>query len=227
MQIWRLEDRRDPLGIGGATDADGAACVRLRRAHVLGEHSSEEDGVPNALFSGWLEGSDLGDGVFAPDHRLWGPQPWAEFEAALARLAPRGGPEVWIRPHARHVLSDAQRCLTAARGWEERGLAARLLLEPAMLLTEAMLSHAEDHLERIFDTLGDSPRLAAVLLTGAEAVEADSEGERSVELRPCPLGRGLIDGSVLARCWKRSGASARPVILRGEEFDRGRGLLEA
>lgn len=116
---------------------------------------------PVIVWSGWL-----GDNPFAADPRAWGGEAERALDAVVQQCAAGpNAPELWLRPHARHVLGDAHR---VARFLERnRGLNVGLALDPLALLEDSMLPKAEDHLERIFQRL--APIAAAYWLGRAFA----------------------------------------------------------
>ncbi|HRQ74024.1 MAG TPA: hypothetical protein PLU35_13440 [Phycisphaerales bacterium] len=131
--------------------------------------------------------------------RTWSRQSWATLSRFCAEVAKSGLP-LWLLPAAGDVLSDAPR--TAAFMAEHPGLG--FVLEPAALLTPAMLDHADDHLHRFAHSLGHHPACAAIFISDAK-VSAGS-------LVRCPVGRGAIS----ARCLAVFVAACRadlPVVL--------------
>jgi len=132
----------------------------------------------------------LGAGLFEVHLPTWGPEAWA----ALGRWCDGvrseldgAGRRVLLRPHARHVLSDVQRCV---RFFDERaGQPFGLALEPSALFEPSMLETADDHLTRIFTFLG--PRAAVLIRTDA-APGVDAADPMS---RP-PLGKGVLNAAL-------------------------------
>jgi len=134
------------------------------------------------LWSGWVERGSLdaaaSEGPSSDAQAImgaWSPACWDRFNTFCDALADalvqseaavwQAGPTIWMRPHASHVLCDAQRCLTFlnARPSSPFGL----LLDPVALLVPSMLASYEDHLGRIFQTLGHHPATGALMLTNA------------------------------------------------------------
>jgi hypothetical protein len=113
------------------------------------------------IWSGWMGEADTPRGVFERDFRTWSRGAWEKLESEVEPMAGR----ILIRPHARHVLSDAQSCVTFFR--KHGGVA--LLLDPVAMLTPEMVGRAEEHLERTVGTLGG--QAAAVVVSGAARVE--------------------------------------------------------
>jgi len=167
-------------------------------------------------WSGWF-----GDETFALDPRTWGPGGWKKFEATCEVLAERAGDSgipVILRPHARHVLSDAQRCLTFLRRWEGR---LGLLLDPVAMLEASMLERAEEHLDRIVEALGEHPGVAGVVVCNAMPGGGDGGGA----LRPTSIERGVVPRALLER-FARGVAPTIPIVVLAEEFERDAGWVE-
>lgn len=151
----------------------------------------------------------------------WGPGAWESLEKACQSLAPRlaqGGGRLLLRPHARHILSDVQRCLKLLLQFE--GQPVGLALDAASMLEASMMGHAPDHLRRAFETLGprcDAAWLSSVAfdappppgLDDAEAWEDAEPISRLVE-----LGKGLIDPGLLGSLLEFVPRET-PIILSG------------
>jgi hypothetical protein len=142
-------------------------------------------------WSGWFGGDEVGVGT-------WGPRGWAALQAWCDCQGPAfaaAGRELWLRPHAGHVLSDAQRCLTFLRGRE--GQAIGLLLDPVSMLAPSMLADAAEHLDRMLGALAQVAGVRAVLAPGA---------------RGLPIPEGVL-GAALREHWPAS----KPVVVSGAE----------
>lgn len=128
----------------------------------------------------------------------WGPRGRAAMDAGLAAWIERarvGGWELWLRPDARGLVSDAPTVLGLLR--RHAGSPLRLFLEPAALLTPSMIPRAEDHLRRVCEALAGHEATAAVLVTNLE-------GE--------PAERGPIPGELLALVERAARAAGKPVV---------------
>lgn len=171
-------------------------------------------------WSGWIDDRPddvhLPEGVFASSFRTWsglGQERFAALCDAVARPLAERGAMLAFRPHARHVLSDTQSCVNFLKARE--GEPFTLLLEPAALLTDTMLSQAEEHLERIFDTLATHPGVTGVMLSNLERVKVPWGGS---ELRSVPIHRGLLDPDLLCRPAARLVPRGTPVLLWEEQL---------
>lgn len=165
-------------------------------------------------WSGWVGEGDPPHDIFPKDPRTWGPAAWSGLASACERLLPtltQRRAELCLRPHARHVLSDPQRCLAFLKGREDQPI--RLLLEPAAFLTGGMLAAAADHLERAFSALGGHPSTWAVLLTNRARVN-DHDDDL---LGPAPLHDGLLDPALLADLCERHVPAAVPRVILARE----------
>lgn len=146
--------------------------------------------------------------LFARDPRTWSPAGWAALGAwcdAVRDVLEHAARTVMLRPHARHVLSDVQRCV---RFFEDRaGQPFTLALEPAAMLEPTMLAGAEDHLGRIFEFL--APRAAVVIMSNVAPLSDGAE-------TPLQRGRahhGAIDPALTARLVREHVPEATPIAL--------------
>lgn len=124
-------------------------------------------------------------------------------------------------PAAAHVLSDPQSCLTFLRA--RAGQPFGLMLDPALLLTPAMLGRAEDHLRRAMEALGRHPAVAALRLTNIQI----SRAEQGPSLRPEPLHRGVLDARLLASLAAAHTPPDLPLVLLPEQVETQTALLAA
>lgn len=162
----------------------------------------------------------LAEGLFDTDFHTWGPKGMVALEQRLDALVPECvslGLQLVLRPHARHVISDAQR---AARLMLQRsGSPLRLLLDPASMLTAGMLPAAEDHLTRMFEVLGPMPAVAGVLLANvaAPATAAADEPDAGEPLRLVGLreGAGVLDPALIERLCREHVPTAVPRFIVG------------
>jgi sugar phosphate isomerase/epimerase len=164
-------------------------------------------------WTGWI-----GDGpaeAAERDFRAWGPGAWAGLTASLRAALPAcedAGVKLVLRPHARHVVSDAQRWVKLREEFPWLGL----LLDPVSLMSSEMMGRAEEHLAR----------MASALAPGAEAVlVSDAAPGEDGLLHPVPWGRGVLPREWLVRLARACGGAriTRPgdtgagSALRGEE----------
>ena len=174
-------------------------------------------------WSGWLPADATpAAGIFPRDFRTWTSEGWEAFEKVIERLSPTlvaRAMTICLRPHARHVLSDAQSC----RNFMERAPEGiGLLVDPASMLTPEMLPDAEDHLGRIFDALGDHPRTAGVILCNVKRSGADSGA-----LVPSPVHIGEIDATALHAIAARALPASTPVLMLEEQLPRQLAVFRA
>jgi hypothetical protein len=152
------------------------------------------DGETGGRVVCWSGSLAADDDLFAPHPGNWtGPG----RDALDARVAALAGPlrdrdlTLCLRPHARHVLSDAPSCRAFLEAHADAPVA--LALDPAALLEESMLDAAGDHLGRILAAL--APASAMIILTGDHAGLPADDLHRLVRAaagpavpiaRPCP-----------------------------------------
>lgn len=190
-------------------DDASAVFAHLTDASILGEGWVPPTGAGRVVVSSATRGDGPG----------WALPGWEALQRTCERLAPalaEGGVSVCVRPHASDVLCDWPRARAWLDAWAARGF--ELLLDPVAWLTPGMLPLAADHLERIFDRLGEAPGVAALALTGARA-----EGDR---LAPCPLGEGAIDAGAVLGLVAASPAAGLPIVLPEGPFEPQRALVE-
>lgn len=171
-------------------------------------------------WSGWFDDqADPQSGVFHHDPRTWTAIGWETLEARLAEILPMfeaAGTRLLLRPHVRHVISDAPAIRRVLGLFETSALG--ILLEPAAMLTAGMAADARDHLTRILEALARHERVAAVLMTGAERPAlGEADGEHDDILVPAPLSRGCIDYHDLLAVLTDHGPFERPLALYDED----------
>lgn len=129
----------------------------------------------------------LSDDLFGRDPGTWGPRGLEALRSTIGSLASEaraGGFEVWLRPHARHVLCDVQRAVRLLHEW--RDLPVGLALDAASMLETSMAGEAEDHFRRAYEALG--PLAKAVIVANARVAQGDEESP--IEL--VGVGEGLV-----------------------------------
>jgi hypothetical protein len=193
-----------PLG-GGEPFAAVSAANPLRHnpTNIVGASSRI------ICWSGWL-GDDSEQ--FARDFRTWTKDGWAALDAwcdALIPHAAAAGATICFRPHPRHVLADAQACMSFLKRRESQPV--EVLLDPAGFLTGTMLPRAEDHLRRVLDALASHPAVPAILISNVIATEGDPD-----QLEPSPIGAGLLSPSLI-RLIAAALPSGKPRVLVGPD----------
>ena len=148
----------------------------------------------------------LGAGLFDPHPATWlapGRQRLDRLCADLLPAARAAGKTVCFRPHCRHVLSDAPSSLQFLRDHE--GAPVEIALSPGSMIEPSMLGVVEDHLERIFETLGATPRAGrpavGVCPPARRAIRAAGHADRSdarVDRRAARVA-GFVSGLVRVR----------------------------
>ncbi len=174
-----------PLG-GGEPLAIVSAANPLRHtpANIFGASSRI------VCWSGWF-GDD--STKFDRDFRTWTREGWDALDAWCDQVLPfaaAAGARLCFRPHPRHVIADAQACMSFLKRRE--GQPVEILLDPAGLLTAAMLPRAEDHLKRIVDALASHPAVPAVVVSNVVATQGDPD-----QLEPAPIGGGVLSSELI------------------------------
>lgn len=171
-------------------------------------------------WSGWFgDEAEPESGVFHHDPRTWTAQGWETLEARLDEILPKFeavGARLLLRPHVRHVISDAPSVRRILAKFDSPALG--ILFEPAAMLTAAMADDARDHLTRLLEALAHHERVAAVLLTGAERpARGETDPEHDDILVPAPLTRGSLDYHDLLAVLKDHGPFTRPLAIYDED----------
>jgi hypothetical protein len=190
-------------------------------------------GRPDRVAAAWIEGNPLQAGwlasLEAPAPRLlcWSgsladeafathPANWMRpGRAALDALVHEAAPALesqartlCLRPHHRHVLSDAQGCLRFLT--DHAGLPVQVALSPADMITPDMLRDLPEHLERLFTSLG--PRAALVLLQDLGPTTDDDL------LTPVPLGQGVLPAKLVRDLIRRHVPAETPLVLQPQDL---------
>lgn len=188
----------DPEGAGIVTDETGTVW-----AHALGGNWHTEgwqanldrlvsimnghNGVPRVILWSCTPAEEL----YAPHPATWQQDAWTKLNAFVGKLlAERSdrGARLLVRTHARHALSDAQRCRAFKAEWADDEVG--ILLDPASMLEPSMVPTARDHFDRIMDgALGVADAVLVANVREAGALGAD--------LLPCEKSDGLIEPSLL------------------------------
>lgn len=174
-------------------------------------------------WSGWLPADAAPQaGVFPRNFRTWTPEAWETFEKVVANIGPALAAKkmsLLLRPHARHVLSDAQGC----RQYMERAPeGVNLLLDPASMLTPDMLPDAEDHLARTLDALAAHPKTAGIVLCNVRRVPGDDSA-----LAPSPLHAGEIDPAMFRGLVAEFAPKSLPAVVLEEQLPRQLAIFRA
>lgn len=229
MNLHVLHDARTLARLTGATPpaCDALAC-RLGRPDQIAAAWVEG----NPLAPGWIAAADgpgprlmCWSGSLAEDLQAQHPANWmrpgrAALDALLTQAAPAleaQGRSICLRPHLRHVLSDAQGCLRFLA--DHAGLPVQIALCPADMIAADMLRDLPEHLERLFASLG--PRAAVVLL---EDIGPMSDDEAP---RPCPLGQGALPRDLVRRLLTEHVPAGTPVIVGHRDLDAQLAWLDA
>jgi hypothetical protein len=141
------------------------------------DHPSQAVPAPattTQIWSGWFGPPDESvTGDTDPDHRTWSGPGRAMLDAMLAAALPRfaaADAVLWLRPHARHVLSDAPSCAAFLKTHAEACASGTLglLLDLDMLITPDMAPRRAEHADRIISALAHLPGLAGIAMPEAD-----------------------------------------------------------
>ncbi|MBL8764919.1 MAG: hypothetical protein JNM07_11680 [Phycisphaerae bacterium] len=186
----------------------GTVVGRCWSGNPLARTDSIDRGDGGAILMSWS--GTLGGAPGIDEPRNWLGPGWEALQCAIARA--RGSGTWWLRPNARHVLSDRLSCQRFGR--ERCGGGIGLALDPAAMLTVSMLATAGDHLERIYAGVSEIPGVNAAVVCGVRRSIA-SEGQ--VSLVPCAFGESLVSGEVILAAAARWVPAAMPVVTAEED----------
>lgn len=115
-------------------------------------------GLPRlVLRSGWIDPDD-GPAM------VWTASARAGLDTAVERLLPsltEHGLTLAFAPRIADMLSDIPGTLSFLRKWQGHPLG--IVLEPRAMLAESMVARAEEHLQRLGESLGEHPATLAVV----------------------------------------------------------------
>lgn len=202
--------RRLPLRNLGLTDS--APGYFFTHANPLGPefiHAIETDAAVVA-WAGWFDPEgDPANGNFPSDHRLW-TTGLESLRQAITRLDPilqERESQLWLRPALGLVLSDPHSIAALLK--EPPSARIRILVDPVAMLTPEMARHAEDHLPRMLDKLGNYEACSAIALTGGKPMS-----EQRMTHVPLDADRSL--DRVLLATWLDSAFAERDVFVLSE-----------
>ncbi|MEO1130636.1 MAG: TIM barrel protein [Planctomycetota bacterium] len=168
---------------------------------------------PSSLVVAW-SGSVSEASLFQRDPHTWMSAGREAFDDFLRRIAPEltaREQRLLLRPHARHVLCDPQRCLSFLRELDEDAPFG-IALDAGAMLEDEMLSKVEDHLERAFEALGR--RVHVVVATDVARSSGDDP------LRPVPIGQGVLPVSLMGSLIRAHVPPTTPIVLLPEDPDQ-------
>lgn len=196
--------------------------------NLFSDAPDPQPGQTVVAWTGWFDqDAQPESGVFHHDPRTWSAQGWQTLEARLAEILPTfqaKGARLLLRPHVRHVISDAPTIRRLLAAFESETLG--IFFEPAALLTAGMTDDARDHLTRLLEAFWGNPRIAAYFLTGAERPAlGEADPEHDDLLVPAPMTRGAIDYHDLLAVLQERGPFPWPLVVYDEDVDAQADML--
>jgi hypothetical protein len=161
---------------------------------------------PGLSLVAWSGGA--GEALFDAHPATWSPRGQREFVEAVERLLPTLQARrqcLWLRPHARHALSDGpsmrrfREHFASVLATPRQPGSLGILPDPVGLLTRRMLPVAADHLARFAEAIEPGP--AGVLLAGLlpdPSPVLEGEHDSGPALSRGPLHEGLLSPAQLA-----------------------------
>ncbi|HZW07612.1 MAG TPA: hypothetical protein VFF65_10855 [Phycisphaerales bacterium] len=199
----------------------------------------QADAVVPMTVAAWSGTIIESEDAFAADVRNWSVAARSELHDKLDRLCALAVEKgvtgrLLLRPHARHVLSDWHTCARFMMQRETAGDSRTgLLVDPAAMLTEQMLTRSAEHLERTFEQVGLALRgesgrpgwIGGVVVCnlrrgdrGGAPVAGDPLGyDEGAALVACELDHrdGLLDAKLIARLTAAHLTPATPIVFVG------------
>ena len=190
------------------------------RSNPLGDHWLLDLDSPGDRTVSWS--GTLADDIFEAHPATWmrpGRDAFAEFCREVGPQLESRGRTLCFQPHSRHVLSDVQSCVNFLR--EHEGGPFEIALSPATLLEPSMLPDLDDHLERMFGTLGE--RCSMVMLNDARVERSHDEQHERCE--PVGLGEGIIPMNRLRELVRTQVPDKTPIVLNPQNLEHQIALL--
>ena len=152
----------------------------------------------------------------APDPRTWTGDSLRKFHEWCDRVCPAAeqSPRFVFRLHARHVLSDTP---GARRFLSDRGERFGIALSPATMIELSMVETLDEHLERMFEGLGD--RADFIWL---HDVQIDASGEW---FDTVPLGSGIMPATLIRSLLAACVPEETPIIIEAGNLQEARSWL--
>jgi len=182
------------------------------RGNILAHDSLIDTEMPGDRIVCWS--GTLADELFAAYPANWlrpGREALQAFCREVAGQFRSHQRTICFQPHSRHVLSDAQSCLSLLR--EHDGGPFEIALSPATMLEASMLNDLEDHLARMFQSLGGQ---CALVMLSDVAESLDDEGEPMCE--SVPLGQGRLPRELVRGLIREHVPATTPIVLRPQQI---------
>jgi len=186
-----VTDAERPCGWATGSLSTEGSSIHLHDvdAPIAAPESSGDFGI-QIFFSGEAEGA-------IP----WGVGGW---ESLRKRVVDAGGDRLLLRPHHRHVLTDAPACRHWLFSTEPDPPPCGLALSPTSILVPSMVNACGDHFGRLFEFVGQSCQ--AVILEDFNLTDAG-------DIQCVPMGSGLLDGGLMGSLIRAHVPSEVPVII--------------
>ncbi|MBG83769.1 MAG: hypothetical protein CMJ40_04380 [Phycisphaerae bacterium] len=162
---------------------------------------ASEESIIEIFFSGESEGA-------IP----WGSDGW---EFLRKRVGDVGG-GMLLRPHHRHVLADAPACRHWLCSSEPELPPCGLALSPTSILVPSMVAAYADHMERLFEFIGQS--CGAVILEDFRLAD-------SGQIQCVSMGSGLLDGGLVGGLINMHVPSEVPIIIHARSVEKANSWL--
>ena len=175
-------------------------------SNPLGDNWLADVTTPGDTIVSWS--GTLAKDLFEPHPSTWlrsGSEAFAAFCDEVGPQLEKHEKSLCFQPHSRHVLNDAPSCLAFMK---DRTGPFGIALALAELFEPSMLGDIEDHLRRIFQSLGE--KCSMVFLHDVKLVESENE-EGTCEA--VPLGQGQLPRELVLSLIDSCLPNNTPIVL--------------
>ncbi|MGQ0629238.1 MAG: hypothetical protein ACT4PL_14195 [Phycisphaerales bacterium] len=190
-------DRIAPEGGSMSCGVWGLGTPVLSERFALPEAASRGERV--VAWTGSASGG-CGSDLFGPEPGTWSGRGWRALAARLPEVLAEcrnRGLGLWLRPHHRHVVSDAPSIRKVLAEFGGDGTLA-VLVEPAGLISPGMMALATDHLNRLGELLAGIGSATGVVESSVRLAEGKEDVFELCDLDD-PAGGGVLPEEPLKR----------------------------
>lgn len=192
----------------------GVVLAATVRGNVLASDWMIDAEMPGDRIVCWA--GTLGESEFAAHPPNWMGAGREAINAFCAEMTPqlvKHGRTMCFQPHSRHVLSDAPSCLSFLRA--HQGQPFEIAFSPATMLELSMLDDLDDHLIRMFETLGAT---CAMVMLGD--LNPNEDEDREPARQSVPLGEGNLPRDLVRRLLRDHVPPETPLVLSPRQLNR-------
>ncbi|MCZ6837377.1 MAG: hypothetical protein O7G85_16500 [Planctomycetota bacterium] len=200
--------------------SDDPACDGIIVRHGAPNEILASTNRSNPLGDGWLAdvtspgdtivswSGTLAKELFESNPMTWlktGVETFTAFCDEVASQLEKHGKTICFHPHSRHVLNDPPSCLAFTK---DRQGPFGFALAPAELFEPSMIDDVDDHLTRIFETMG--AKCSMVIL---HDIQGPDHGDQEGACEAVPLGQGIMPRSHVLKLIDSWVPDDTPIVL--------------